>query len=568
MMRSMFAGVSGLRNHQTRMDVLGNNIANVNTTGFKSGRVTFQDMLSQTIRGGTAPQVGGAGGINPAQVGLGMIIGAIDTLHTQGNLGTTGKSTDMAIQGEGFFVMSDGERQRYTRDGTFDIGQDSSLVNPASGYRVQGWTAIAGAIDTTAPVSDVFIPVGAELVAQATGNITLVGNLDASGTVGTSGTVAYSPDFYSAAAVNAVAATNITALTDIAGDSYGFAAGDIIYIDAQKNGIDIDQVELVVGTDITDLTSLAAALESALGIVDNSSTDGTSNTTAQGAGVDYNAATGAFDLVGNWGTSNAITELFLTASIATPGLGDFDTDMTALDASNGFLETAAADGESIMSTMVAYDSLGVEHVINVFTTKGANNEWIWNADCEDNTTGREVGSGVIDFTSEGAYSSDASQFSIVLDNGATTPLTLDIDFSSVTQFSKESSVSVRDQDGFAAGTLEKFSIGADGTITGIYTNGLTDTLGQVALARFANPGGLLKDGNNLFSQSTNSGEVQVGTAGSGGRGYINNGVLELSNVDLPQTFTDMIITQRGFQANARIITTSDDMLQELVNLKR
>jgi len=557
----MFAGVSGLRNHQVKMDVIGNNIANVNTTGFKAGRVTFQDMLAQTLRGGTAPQAGGAGGINPAQIGLGMIIGTIDTLHTQGNLGTTGKSTDMAIQGEGFFVMSDGETVRYSRDGTFDIGQDSTLVNPASGFRVQGWMANNNVIDTTAPVQDIYIPVGAELVAQATSSIDVVGNLDAGGSVATTGTVANSGALHSAAATAAIGTTLLSALTDNAGTANYLDVGDTITINAKKNGIAITPVTLTV-TAATTVNDLAAAIQNGCGIVNDL-------IAGDGAGVAVNGS-GQIVLTGNYGEANAITELFITsdAGSGTSNAAAFSAAM-APSSSNGFAQTAAADGESLMSTMIGYDSLGVAHTINVYFAKDANNSWTWNADCDDASTSTiNVGRGTIDFTELGAYSVDAGFISMTLDNGAETPLDIDLDLSNVTQFSKDSSISVRDQNGFPAGTLEKFSIGADGIITGIYTNGLTDELGQVALARFANAGGLLKEGNNLYAQSTNSGVAQVGAAGSGGRGYINNGVLELSNVDLPQSFTDMIITQRGFQANARIITTSDDMLQELVNLKR
>ena len=566
MMRSMFAGVSGLRNHQIKMDVLGNNIANVNTTGFKAGRVTFQDMLSQTLSGGTAPQPDGAGGINPAQIGLGMIVGAIDTLHSQGNLGTTGKSTDMAIQGNGFFIVNDSQAPRYTRDGTFDIGQDASLVNPASGYRVQGWMAVDGDIDTSGVLENIYIPIGRELVARATDTVNLVGNLNAGGDAGTTGTVAYSQTLYSGGGL-AAGGSLITSLEDSGGTSYGIDAGSTIYINAEKNGVPIETGEFTV-TATSDMDDLAAYLTEVFGIVDNSNTNGTTNSVDQSAGVTYDAVNGRFLINGNFGQANAITEIFITAEDSTGAtLTDFDSDM-ALDVTNGFVETTEADGESIMSTMVVYDSLGDPHRLNVAYTKTASNEWVWNADCADDTDSYNVGSGVIFFNTDGSYYTDDSVLSLDLGNGSTTPLTPTLNFASITQFSDDSTVNVSDQDGFSAGTLEKFSIGSDGVITGIYTNGLTSILGQIAIANFSNPGGLTKDGNNLFAQSTNSGEVQIGTAGTGGRGYINNGVLELSNVDLPQTFTDMIITQRGFQANARIITTSDDMLQELVNLKR
>jgi hypothetical protein len=185
MLRSMFSAISGLRGHQIMMDVIGNNIANVNTVGFKAGRVNFQDILSQTLHGATAPS-GGLGSIDPAQIGLGMTVAGIDVLQTQGNLQSTGKTTDMAIQGDGFFVESDGSATYYTRDGAFDIGLDGSLSNPASGMKVQGWQADAnGNIDITQPITNLVIPIGQRTTALATSHITLGGNLDAGAATGT-----------------------------------------------------------------------------------------------------------------------------------------------------------------------------------------------------------------------------------------------------------------------------------------------------------------------------------------------------------------------------------------------
>src|SRR5512140_11438 len=186
MLRSMFSAISGLRGHQIMMDVIGNNIANVNTVGFKAGRVNFQDILSQTLHGATAPS-GGLGSIDPAQIGLGMTVAGIDVLQTQGNLQSTGKTTDMAIQGDAFFIQSDGNATYYTRDGAFDIGLDGSLSNPASGMKVQGWQADAdGTVDITQPITNLVIPIGQRTTALATSNITIGGNLDAGADVGDS----------------------------------------------------------------------------------------------------------------------------------------------------------------------------------------------------------------------------------------------------------------------------------------------------------------------------------------------------------------------------------------------
>src|SRR5919197_3074656 len=179
MMRSMFSAISGLKNHQTFMDVVGNNIANVNTTGFKQSRVTFQDILSQTLRGASGPQ-NGRGGVNPEQVGLGVLLSGIDTIQTQGTLQSTGKLTDMAIQGDGYFVVNDGKQNFYTRDGAFDLGIDGTLLNPASGLKVMGWQAdpVTGAVDATKPPTSIVIPIGSGMTGKGSTELTINGNLD------------------------------------------------------------------------------------------------------------------------------------------------------------------------------------------------------------------------------------------------------------------------------------------------------------------------------------------------------------------------------------------------------
>src|SRR5690242_7113510 len=197
MMRSMFSAISGLKNHQTFMDVVGNNIANVNTTGFKQSRVTFQDILSQTVRGASGPQ-GGRGGVNPEQVGLGMLISGIDTVQTQGTLQSTGKLTDMAIQGDGYFVRSDGKQNFFSRDGAFDLGIDGTLVNPSSGLHVMGWMTnpSTGAINTAAPPTNITIPVGAGMIGKASTSLTVNVNLDANNVGGASAAVPLSATVY------------------------------------------------------------------------------------------------------------------------------------------------------------------------------------------------------------------------------------------------------------------------------------------------------------------------------------------------------------------------------------
>ena len=422
MLRSMFSAISGLRGHQEMMDVIANNIANVNTVGFKAGRVNFQDILSQTVHGATAPS-GGLGSINPAQIGLGMTVAGIDVLQTQGNLQSTGKTTDMAIQGDGFFVESDGSQTVYTRDGAFDIALDGSLANPGSGLKVQGWQAdSSGKIDITQPITNLVIPIGQRTTALATSNVTLSGNLDA----GATGPVVGPP---------AVAATTVP------------------------------------------------------------------------------------------------------------------------------------------TTMTVFDSLGVAHSVKVtFTKSSTANQWDWAASKDASDTGIGIAAtgttnqGTLTFTSGGVYSASTGTLSFTFPDGATST-TPAIDLSAMTQFSGTSQPSGQ-TDGFTSGTLTSFAVGDAGQLSGVYSNGQTQVLGQIALANFLNSAGLLRAGQNNFSATSASGAANIGTAGTGGRGTVTTGALEMSNVDLATQFTGMITAERGFQANSRVITTSDEMLQELVNLKR
>jgi flagellar hook protein FlgE len=469
MMRSLFSGVSGLKNHNTRMDVIGNNISNVNTAGFKAGRATFQDMLSQTITGASSAQ-GNRGGTNPKQIGLGMGVASIDTLFTDGSVQSTGKNTDLCISGNGFFILGDGSNQYYTRSGAFEFDAAGNYVVPGSGLKVQGWMADAtGKINSNAGVTDIVVPVGQTMAATATTKGTYTKNLSANGTSGT---------------------TTSTGLT-LAAATAGLSAADAATVGG-----------------------LAPA-----GVF----TSGTTTITCTAAGVYSKVVTG--------GT--------VTSAVAS---------------------------------FAAYDSEGVKHTITGTLTKSTTaNEWTFSAGSTTDTgctiTG---GTGTITFDSAGKYSGSTvtalsfSPSSAGL-GGATSTITLD--FSGMTQYDGETTVAV-DKNGNTAGSLTGVSTDSTGTIVGSFSNGLKQNLAQVALATFNNPAGLTKSGTSLYSQSNNSGDVRISTANSGGAGTLTPSSLEMSNVDLSEEFSNMIITQRGFQANSKIITVSDEMIETLVNLKR
>ena len=402
MLRSLFSGISGLRAHQTMMDVVSNNIANVNTAGYKSSSVLFEDTLSQMMRA-SAASTDTSGGLNPTQVGLGVQVAGIQTNFTQGSTQTTNKATDLQVQGDGFFVLQNGNEQVYSRAGGFTLDSSGYLMNNEGMY-VMGYAATDGTISSYGSLSKIKMPTGTTIPGQATGQVTLGGNVSPTGT---------------------------TALT---------------------------------------VTSTV---------------------------YDENGAAHAVPIM-----------------------------LTPHDPVDGSYDVAVLDPS-------------------------------------DNTN--QLASGSVSFDAAGVFDAGSSTSPLTFDvNG----VTMSLDLSKLTGYSGTSSPTVKSSDGYAAGTLTQFQIGGDGVVTGIFDNGQKQALGQIALATFNNPAGLEKLGDSTFRASANSGLAQVGVAASGGRGTMVSGALEMSNVDLGAEFTNLIIAQRGFQANSKVITASDEVLQDLINIKR
>ncbi len=463
MMRSLYSGVSGLQNHQVRMDVLGHNIANVNTTGYKKNRVNFQDLLYQQMSGAARPNEE-VGGVNPKEIGLGMSIASVDTIHTQGSLQTTGVMTDVAIQGNGFFVLQKGDSRFFTRAGAFGLDRDGRLVNPANGYRVQGWNAqvVNGReiLNTSGALEDLVIPVGSKDPAKATEQVYLACNLDKR--------VPEIPE----GATEETILRGTWRVEEKVYDSFG--------------------IEHILRIEFTRVP-------------------GQPNQWNAAVTVDPEA--------------EAATNTAVSLGAAPEGTNNFVVEFTNL----GTLRRVAdAQGnqspeEGALAVNVAFDVQGAA---------------------------AEAGAGPVRQT-----------FALNLGTAGSVR-------SSVTQFAETSSTKVFQQDGYSMGYLESFKIDQSGIITAVYSNGSNRTIGQMALASFTNPGGLEKSGETNFVQSNNSGLADIGPSGIAGKGKIIAGTLEMSNVDLAEQFTDMIVTQRGFQASSKTIQTSDQMLQELLTLKR
>lgn len=427
MIRALFSGLSGIRSNQMALDVIGNNIANINTPSFKTGRALFSDTLSMTLRSGTPPS-GVQGGLDPMQVGRGSEVGTISNSFTQGSMEATNNPTDLAIAGEGFFILRYGEDEFYTRDGSFNIDATGTLVDPGTGYAVRGRMANAsGEILSSTPITDIRVPIESLFPARATSAVAFSGNLD--------------------------------------------AAADI-------------------------------------------------------------------------------------AAVGPP----------------------VVIAETYQTSVLFYDSLGESHTTTLTFERTAANTWTWTAGVSgtDTIVITPTDPAPLTFNNDGTLNTGADATITIsgnagagnpLDNGAA-EMTIELDLSNLVQYSTSFTPVPSSRDGHSAGTLDSISFDETGTLIGTFTNGATQKLAQVVLADFYNPSGLTKMGQNLYAVSMNSGSPLVGVAGSSIRASIVSGTLEGSNVDLASEFTKMIIAQRGFEANSRLISTSDSIIGELINLKR
>jgi flagellar hook protein FlgE len=525
MLKSLYSGVSGIQTSQVRMDVIGNNIANVNTVGFKRGSVAFQELLSQTISGASAPTAE-RGGTNAIQVGLGVKVGSVTNQFTQGNLQYTGSNSDMAVEGNGFFVVANGQNIQYTRAGNFSLDKDGSLVHSANGMILQGWMADeSGVVNANTPLSNVEIPIGRTIPANATSLIRYEQNIDSR----INGDLLYLP-------------TPMT-VTDADGD----AAQVTIALTPTGNFNEWDYEISVSGSGASTVSG-----------VTNSS--GTIELDSDGKVVSCGA-----DLVVTFGSGKTIT--LAAPVVGAAGGGNFAVS-SAGDTGSAPLAGAFTAAQSYVSYAQIYDSLGGTHQIALTFSKLADNQWSWEASSSE-AGATATGSGVLNFNPENGnlLSTSGGPVEVNLGAGIGT-IEISPDFSGSTQFATDYSMLPSYQDGYSSGALQSFSIDNSGGINGVFSNGIIRKMATVALANFANSAGLVKEAGSFYSESRNSGEAYIGTTGTGGRGRMLSGTLETSNVDLSQEFTDLITTQRGYQANARIITTSDELLQELLNLKR
>jgi flagellar hook protein FlgE len=569
---TLFTGLSGLDVNQTRLNVVGNNIANVNTVAFKSSRVLFKPQFYVTDSGG-APPDGDFGGSNPSQRGLGAVVAAIEKNFSTGALEPTGRSTDMAIDGDGFFIVQ-GEGQRYTRDGSFSLNSANQLVT-STGEFVQGFGVDADGNVTPGRLDNITIPLGTTTVARATTTALMEGNLNANGPVASGASILTSQVLTTVGGLARPDGT--TLLTNLASRTAPatplMATGDVFTLQGQRGGRTQPEAEFAV-TATSTVSDLLAFYQQGMGINTTIPDDGNPATPLPGGAIEADGVdpVGARLVVtGNMGTANALSmagDAFVSQSGAAP--------FAFADGTNAAGVASNPAGESINTSMVVYDSLGTPLTVDVTAVleskSDAGNTWRFFANSGDDTDPSLVlGSGTVTFDGNGQLV-DSTGTSITIDRagtGAATPLAVNLDFSSMTSLtSRNSELLMTTQDGSAIGTLNAFNIGDDGTITGSFTNGLTRTLGQMAMAVFSNPTGLVDEGGNQFTAGANSGAAVVTSPLALGAGSIRSGALELSNVDLSEEFINLIISSTGFSASSRVITTSDQLLTELLNSAR
>ena len=539
MMRSLFSGVSGLKNHQTRMDVIGNNISNVNTTGFKSGRVTFTDTLSQTLTG-ASKAAKGKGGTNPKQVGLGSVMSSIDTIFTNGSVQSTGKNTDLCLSGSGLFIVNDSSGTYYTRNGAFEFDEAGNYVLPGSGMFVKGWMAKDGVLPeskSAGNMANIVIPAGKAMAAKATTVTNYSNNLNASSPMIREMEITYEDGSSAKLVTDKTTVVNIPTDTTSASVTVKKADGslDLKTLTAANTG-DYKLGGTFEGDTIVEIKYTTAA--------------GVDTTVRDYVDFDEEPPAG----------SKKITA-------ATLKLSD---DTTQVVTSGKY---TADHSIPLATTVNVYDSLGVEHVVPINIEKSDKNTWLAYL---AKTTLKEKGGDVklemepveIKFSEIGKFESGTGNLRLNYDASTAKAENqeINLNFSSLSQFSGSSTINVA-ADGNAAGNLSSVTIDSTGTITGTYTNGVVQAEAQVAVAQFYNPAGLTKTGNSLYQKSNNSGTATVSTAADLGV-TITPSALEMSNVDVANEFSDMIITQRGFQSNSKIITVSDEMLETLINMKR
>jgi len=522
---ALYSGVSGIRAHQNMLDVIGNNLANINTYGYKSSRLLFADLLSQSMANG------GSG--NPMQVGKGVKIGNISSNFSQGTLETTNNAFDFAIQGEGFFVVSGGDKNFFSRVGSFATDENNYLIDSNTGYKV---------VDTNG--NDITIPYNSTVSGKSTSKVYLTGNLDASEANSSSEVVMTT----SALTSSSTAATSTTTLNSLDSNTTDYVAGDTILISGTKPD----------GSSVSSTYTFASG-GTVQNLLDAINTAFSSSDTTNGATASIDSAGKIVIKSNKAGKDN------LSVTLTDGGTNTGKTTWTNHDFS----------GATYTTSVDIYDSQGTKHTVTMRFVKVGDNKWNLAAsmDSSNGTISTSTISNIA-FNSDGTFSSSGTNQLSFKFNGISSTQSVIFNLGTsgksdgLTQNGGDSTAAATSQDGYEYGTFDSISVDSDGTINALYTNGITQTIATLKIALFSNLNGLARQGDNLYAQTSASGEPIYVTANSGRAGAVSSGYLEGSNVDMATELTSLITAQRGFQLNTKVITTADEILAEIVNLKR
>jgi flagellar hook protein FlgE len=562
---ALSAGVTGLQAHQKMLDVAGNNLANITTTGFKSSRITFSELLSQTIKKASQP-TGTVGGTNPQQMGSGVGIAGISPNMQQGNIVNTGNPLDLAMEGEGYFVLNDGSKDVYTRAGAFAVDADSNLIDPATGYLVQriGSVGISDGFQTAGD-SNVKLPYDVAMAANATSEVVLAGNLSSDATFATAQTQKLSSNttFTTGGGTGATASTLVGDLDQFSG-SFGTTDPDgKLYVTGyQPDGTAVtDSTGLDVGA-TTTLADVLSYIESQLG---------SSNVTA--------SITNGRIVVTDSSSGYSRSDVALSYTASSDG-----TDSLTLPT---YFELASVGGEEVKNVNITvFDTQGGKHVLSgAFVRTDTANTWDMvltsiTGDVSAITPDNRRIRGIEFDASTGTYAGlnstigDTAQFVATFAHDTANPQTIAMSLGTagqlngLTQFAGNSTAVAREQDGYEAGRLSTVSVNNEGIVIGAFSNGIKKNIATIQIGLFQNTSGLESIGNGYFIPSANSGEAVATQAMTGGAGSVHGGALEKSNADVASEFVNMIQAQNGYQANARTIRVANDILRELSGLIR
>jgi len=620
MLSSLYSGISGLLTNSESISVIGNNIANSNTVGYKSQSTAFQDMLYQSIQSASGT----------SQVGRGAILAAVTTSFSQGSFETTTSATDLAIGGAGFFIVkaANSNTAYYTRAGGFSFDSDGNLCNSAGlilqGKVIDRTTNTAAGVDQNINISSqpsepkatgkigmvvnlksdadwkgtITQPAAGGNVTQvesSSGQYPMVGNytvVTATRTASGTGTNAVSGPLGGTLTINGVSvsltgvtntATLVTAINGTAGLAVtaSAGAGGELVLTADAAGADIVVNDSAVSSGSIGWTAADKAGNGLYGATATVTVDRMLN------GVSQGTTTYSGNIAATAGTSTNFAGSGL--DVTTGGIAAGGTQTFTI---NGFSPTTQSASvtpsttSDYSSSVTVYDSLGQSHVVNVYfrksytTTTPQTSVWEWHAQlsASDSATGSDidVAAGYLTFNDSGTLISggDPIPINFNFSNGASANQPIDLVFGpqsgggTTTQYPIASTTDFQTQDGYPPGTLTSISVSTEGIISGTYSNGQIIDLYQITLASFNNPQGLTREGGNLYSETLESGVPYTNAPGEGGLGSINSNSLEQSNVDLATEFVKMIVAERGYQANSKVITTTDEMLQELMQIKR